>query len=137
MPTMESLEALANDEMVMAGFLPLAFASLQPYVSELLSLTLDRLHKEPEILGVDAERIRRQMQEVALGNCRAFIVAADALLEIREDVSSIDKHLEFWLLLLKFGRPPSLFFLSFSKNSDQTSSCRNVFASLDTSVRLG
>ncbi|CAA3032483.1 conserved oligomeric Golgi complex subunit 8 [Olea europaea subsp. europaea] len=94
MPTMESLEGPANDETAMAGFLPLASASQQPYVSELLSFTLDRLHKEPELLRVDTERIRRQMQEVAVGNYRAFIAAADALLEIREEVSSIDKHLE-------------------------------------------
>ncbi|CAI9775532.1 unnamed protein product [Fraxinus pennsylvanica] len=94
MPTMESLEGPANDETAMAGFLPLASASQQPYVSELLSFTLDRLHKEPELLRVDAERIRRQMQEVAVGNYRAFIAAADALLEIREEVSSIDQHLE-------------------------------------------
>lgn len=43
---------------------------------------------------MDAERIQRQMQEVAVGNYRAFIAAADALLAIREEVSSIDKHLE-------------------------------------------
>ncbi|KAJ7958380.1 Conserved oligomeric Golgi complex subunit 8 [Quillaja saponaria] len=72
---------------------PLTSFSQQPYVSELLSFTLDRLHKEPELLRVDAERIRRQMQEVAVGNYRAFIAAADALLDIREEVSSIDKHL--------------------------------------------
>ncbi|KAI9118261.1 hypothetical protein K1719_010593 [Acacia pycnantha] len=76
------------------SLLPLASDSLQPYVSELLSFTLDRLHKEPELLRVDAERIRRQMQEVAVGNYRAFISAADALLAIREEVSSIDRHLE-------------------------------------------
>lgn len=34
------------------------------------------------------------MQEVAVGNYRAFIAAADALLAIREEVSSIDKHLD-------------------------------------------
>lgn len=79
---------------VAAGFLPLASDSQQPYVSELLSFTLDRLHKEPELLRVDAERIQRQMQEVAVANYRAFISAADALLSIREEVSSIDKHLE-------------------------------------------
>jgi len=50
--------------------------------------------KEPELLRVDAERIQRQMQEVAVGNYRAFITAADALLAIRQEVSSIDKHLE-------------------------------------------
>lgn len=104
-----------------ASLLSLASASQQPYVSELLSFTLDRLHKvsllysrllsspcangsliingywiskEPELLRVDAERIQRQMQEVAVGNYRAFITAADALLAIRQEVSSIDKHLE-------------------------------------------
>ncbi|PWA74855.1 conserved oligomeric Golgi complex component-related protein [Artemisia annua] len=74
--------------------LPLASSSQQPYVSELLSFTLDRLHKEPELLRVDAERIRRQMQEVAVNNYRAFISAADALVQIRNEVSDIDKHLE-------------------------------------------
>ncbi|XP_062076709.1 conserved oligomeric Golgi complex subunit 8-like [Humulus lupulus] len=84
----------AEDSSALGGLLPLASASQQPYVSELLSFTLDRLHKEPELLRVDAERIRRQMQEVAVGNYRAFIAAADALLAIRGEVSSIDKHLE-------------------------------------------
>ncbi|XP_050219569.1 conserved oligomeric Golgi complex subunit 8 [Mercurialis annua] len=78
----------------MTSLLAMASVSQQPYVSELLSFTLDRLHKEPELLRVDAERIQRQMQEVAVGNYRAFIAAADALLAIREEVSSIDKHLE-------------------------------------------
>ncbi|KMS95804.1 hypothetical protein BVRB_004620 [Beta vulgaris subsp. vulgaris] len=77
-----------------AGLIPLASVSQQPYVSELLSFTLDRLHKEPELLRVDAERIRRQMQEVAVANYRSFISAADALVSIREEVSSIDNHLE-------------------------------------------
>ncbi|KAF3960749.1 hypothetical protein CMV_014562 [Castanea mollissima] len=39
----------------------------QPYFSELLSFKLDRLQKEPELLQVDAERIQRQMKEVAVG----------------------------------------------------------------------
>lgn len=43
---------------------------------------------------MDAERIRRQMQEVAVGNYSAFIAAADALQDIRGEVSSIDKHLD-------------------------------------------
>ncbi|KAI3468102.1 hypothetical protein Pfo_024765 [Paulownia fortunei] len=96
MTAMASPEAPPNADMSteMSNLLPLASAAQQPYVSELLSFTLDRLHKEPELLRVDAERIRRQMQEVAVGNYRAFIAAADALLEIREEVSSIDKHLE-------------------------------------------
>lgn len=84
----------AEETSPVGGLLPLASASQQPYVSELLSFTLDRLHKEPELLRVDAERIRRQMQEVAVNNYRSFIAAADALLAIREEVTSIDKHLE-------------------------------------------
>ncbi|KAI3740995.1 hypothetical protein L2E82_31472 [Cichorium intybus] len=90
------LESLTTDDSsaTMAEVLPLASVSQQPYVSELLSFTLDRIHKEPELLRVDAERIRRQMQEVAVNNYRAFISAADALVSIRHEVSSIDKHLE-------------------------------------------
>ncbi|KAL3655720.1 conserved oligomeric Golgi complex component [Castilleja foliolosa] len=87
-------ESTFDVSMEMPNLLPLASAGQQAYVSELLSFTLDRLHKEPELLRVDAERIQRQMQEVAVGNYRAFIAAADALLEIREEVSSIDSHLE-------------------------------------------
>lgn len=58
-----------------------------------LILLFSGMLQEPELLRVDAERIQRQMQEVAVGNYRAFIAAADALLAIREEVSSIDKHL--------------------------------------------
>ena len=43
---------------------------------------------------MDAERIQRQMLEVAVGNYRAFIAVGDALFAIREEVSSIDTHLE-------------------------------------------
>jgi len=34
------------------------------------------------------------MQEVAVGNYRSFIAAADALIAIHQEVSSIDNHLE-------------------------------------------
>lgn len=76
--------------------LPLSVSGVeqQPYVSELLSFTLDRLHKEPELLRVDSERIRRQMQEVAVGNYRAFIAADAALSSCRDQLSSIGTHLD-------------------------------------------
>ncbi|GAV56957.1 Dor1 domain-containing protein [Cephalotus follicularis] len=89
-----STSTSASSTSMVASLLPLASISQQPYVSELLSFTLDRLHKEPELLRVDADRIQRQMQEVAVGNYRAFIAAADALLAIREQVTSIDNHLD-------------------------------------------
>ncbi|KAH1105442.1 hypothetical protein J1N35_009210 [Gossypium stocksii] len=90
----DGVTSSASPTSAMVSVLPLASVSQQPYVSELLSFTLDRLHKEPELLRVDAERIQRQMQEVAVGNYRAFISAADALVAIKEELSSIDKHLE-------------------------------------------
>ncbi|KAL4610854.1 hypothetical protein ACB092_08G082400 [Castanea dentata] len=56
----------------LSSLISLAFASTsfssaqQPYFSKLLSFKLDRLQKELELLRVDAERIWRQMQEVAV-----------------------------------------------------------------------
>ncbi|PAN21238.1 hypothetical protein PAHAL_3G451900 [Panicum hallii] len=77
-----------------ASALPLAGASYQPYVSELLSFSIERLHKEPELLRVDAERVRRQMQEVAVENYAAFIAASEALSFVRAQLEGFDSHLE-------------------------------------------
>lgn len=43
---------------------------------------------------MDAERIRRQMQEVAVGNYRAFIAADDALSACREQLVAVGQHLD-------------------------------------------
>ncbi|KAG0632021.1 hypothetical protein M758_1G298600 [Ceratodon purpureus] len=79
-----------------ASPLPLQISnpSQQAYVSELLSFNLERLHKEPELLRVDGERIRRQMQEVAVGHYRAFISAADTVQNITHEITSVDEHLK-------------------------------------------
>ncbi|CAN6356368.1 unnamed protein product [Urochloa humidicola] len=77
-----------------ASALPLAGAAYQPYVSELLSFSIERLHKEPELLRVDAERVRRQMQEVAVENYAAFISASEALSFVRAQLEGFDSHLE-------------------------------------------
>lgn len=69
--------------------------------------------QEPELLRVDAERIRRQMQEVAVNNYRAFISAADALLAIREEVSSVDKHLESLVNIVSISVGFDLFMFKF------------------------
>lgn len=42
------------------------------------------------------------MLEVAVGNYRAFISAADALVAIKEEVPSINKHLESMVMTLLF-----------------------------------
>ncbi|KAM3272991.1 hypothetical protein ACQJBY_042804 [Aegilops geniculata] len=77
-----------------ASVLPLSGAAYQPYVSELLSFSIERLHKEPELLRVDGERVRRQMQEVAVENYAAFIAASEALSFVRAQLEGFDKHLE-------------------------------------------
>lgn len=50
--------------------------------------------QEPELLRVDGERIRRQMQEVAVGHYRAFITAADAVQNITHEITAVDEHLK-------------------------------------------
>lgn len=64
------------------------------YLSELLSYSLERLNKEPELLRSDAERVRRQMQEVAVGHYRAFITAAEAVQSVHSELGTVDHHLE-------------------------------------------
>ncbi|KAK8940862.1 hypothetical protein KSP39_PZI010673 [Platanthera zijinensis] len=86
--------AREEEDVFISRTLPLTGASQQPYISELLSSTLDREHKEPELLRVDFERINRQMQEVAVGNYRAFIADSDALSFISDELTGFDKHLE-------------------------------------------
>ncbi|KAG6389378.1 hypothetical protein SASPL_150846 [Salvia splendens] len=96
MTAMASAESPAHDDVSaeMSDLLPLASAAQQPYVSELLSFTLDRLHKEPELLRVDAERIRRQMQEVAVGELPCIHRGSRCVARDPRGGSSIDKHLE-------------------------------------------
>eukprot|EP00958_Prasinococcus_capsulatus_P030238 scaffold7998_cov417-Prasinococcus_capsulatus_cf.AAC.16 len=64
------------------------------YLSELLSYSLERLNKEPELLTADGERLRRQMQESAVTNYRAFISTAECTKSIRLEMDSVDAHLE-------------------------------------------
>ena len=43
---------------------------------------------------MDAERIRRQMQEVAVANYRAFVAADRALSSCREQLTAVGRHLD-------------------------------------------
>ena len=45
-------------------------------------------------MRVDAERVRRQMQEVAVENYAAFIAPSEALSFVRAQLESFDGHLE-------------------------------------------
>eukprot|EP00898_Chlorokybus_atmophyticus_P004248 jgi/Chlat1/4824/Chrsp31S04802 len=71
-----------------------ADASGDAYLSELLSYSLERLNKEPELLRADGERLARQMQDVAVGHYRAFIAAADCTRRTCAEIQAIDQHLQ-------------------------------------------
>eukprot|EP00899_Mesostigma_viride_P002428 jgi/Mesvir1/12186/Mv00424-RA.1 len=64
------------------------------YLSELLSYSLDRLNKEPELLRADGERIQGQMQEVAVAHYRAFITSAECVHVVREEMTRIGSRLD-------------------------------------------
>ena len=64
------------------------------YLSELLSYSLERLNKEPELLRADCERIQRQLSSVAVENYKSFIVGAEALSKIRAEADNVRQHLD-------------------------------------------
>jgi len=66
--------------------------------------------QEPELLRVDAERVRRQMQEVAVENYAAFIAASEALSFVRAQLKGFDSHLEALVMLAA----PSLLLVPFA-----------------------
>jgi len=66
--------------------------------------------QEPELLRVDAERVRRQMQEVAVENYAAFIAASEALSFVRAQLEGFDSHLEALVMLVA----PSLLLVPFA-----------------------
>jgi hypothetical protein len=53
-----------------------------------------RLRQEPELLRADGDRVRRQMQELAVGQYRAFITSAECTTAVREQVAGMRQHLE-------------------------------------------
>eukprot|EP00976_Prorocentrum_cordatum_P026741 543828-Prorocentrum_minimum.AAC.2 len=57
------------------------FETEDAYVSDLLSYSLERLNKEPELLKADTDRIERHLQEVAVKHYRSFITAAECVKE--------------------------------------------------------
>ncbi|XP_078170382.1 conserved oligomeric Golgi complex subunit 8-like [Carex rostrata] len=91
------VEAEAPDQEFMAAnllMLPLAGPAYQPYFSELLSFSIERPQGCPELLNVEGERVRRQMQEVAVENYSAFISAAEAISFVKTQLEDFDKQLE-------------------------------------------
>jgi len=63
------------------------------YLAELLSFSLDRLNKEPELLKDDQVRIQRQLEETAFKNYKAFVATAECVEKVGQGLSDIGKEL--------------------------------------------
>lgn len=63
------------------------------YLAELLSFSLDRLSKEPELLKDDQVRIQRQLEETAFKNYKAFVATAECVEKVEQGLSDIGKEL--------------------------------------------
>lgn len=64
------------------------------YFSELLSYSLERLSKEPELLKADQEHIKRQIEDTTVKRYRSFISTAQCLTDLREQLQVANSSLE-------------------------------------------
>ncbi|GAB4821913.1 hypothetical protein N2152v2_008959 [Parachlorella kessleri] len=64
------------------------------YFSELLSYSLERLSKEPELLRADQEHIRRQIEDTTVEKYRAFLTTAQCLADLRQQLQAATGSLD-------------------------------------------
>ncbi|GIL45758.1 hypothetical protein Vafri_2911 [Volvox africanus] len=64
------------------------------YMSELLSYSLERLRKEPEVLRAEKEQLERNLQTTAVSQYTAFLDAANCMTSISNELSAVCEHLE-------------------------------------------
>ena len=83
-------------------------AEEESYLSELLSYSLDRLRKEPELLKQDSEQIKRRILETSVSQYEAFLSADQCLATLHANVHQLNQTLQgmrcsFKLQQRKFG----------------------------------
>ncbi|PNH08164.1 Conserved oligomeric Golgi complex subunit 8 [Tetrabaena socialis] len=64
------------------------------YMSELLSYSLDRLRKEPEVLKAEKDQLERNLQTTAVSQYTAFLDAASCLTSISDELSAVCENLD-------------------------------------------
>ena len=64
------------------------------YFTELLSYSLDRLGKEPELLKADQDHLRKQAEESAVKHYKAFINTAACLEAAKEEMQGLAGHVD-------------------------------------------
>lgn len=67
------------------------------YFTELLSYSLDRLGKEPELLRSDQEHLRRQAEESAIKHYKSFIDTASCLQAAQQEMQGLAGHVDLLL----------------------------------------
>lgn len=64
------------------------------YFSELLSSSLERLNKEPDLLHAEEERIHRQITESAVEHFSSFINSANCLRDMEQELESFNERVQ-------------------------------------------
>ena len=64
------------------------------YFTELLSYSLERLGKEPELLKADQDHLRKQAEESAVKHYKAFINTASCLEAAKEEMQGLAGHVD-------------------------------------------
>ncbi|KXZ47031.1 hypothetical protein GPECTOR_38g268 [Gonium pectorale] len=64
------------------------------YMSELLSYSLERLRKEPEVLKAEKDQLERNLQTTAVSQYTAFLDAANCLTSISNELSAVCENLD-------------------------------------------
>ena len=64
------------------------------YFTELLSYSLERLGKEPELLKADQDHLRKQAEESAVKHYKAFINSATCMESARDEMQSLAGHVD-------------------------------------------
>lgn len=61
------------------------------FLSEVMSYSLDRLRKEPELLKQDTEQIKRRILETSVTQYEAFLAAERCLLSLHADFGELNE----------------------------------------------
>eukprot|EP00931_Biecheleriopsis_adriatica_P091617 TRINITY_DN65503_c0_g1_i1.p1 TRINITY_DN65503_c0_g1~~TRINITY_DN65503_c0_g1_i1.p1 ORF type:complete len:660 (+),score=159.52 TRINITY_DN65503_c0_g1_i1:61-1980(+) len=73
---------------------PALIDTARSYFPHLTSSTYEALAREPDTLQIDKDRCEREMEQLAVQNYSAFIGSAKVTQAVRQELSSIQKHLD-------------------------------------------
>lgn len=64
------------------------------YLSDLLSYSLERLGREPELLRSESQRLEKQLHGVAVKHCTSFVSVEDGLESVRKEMELAKQRLD-------------------------------------------